>query len=259
MSLPLHVSIDMHQCDGSRIAKVSLPVSAEYVFTFLLNGSPYMTFASSGSGLESYAVGHLLGEGIIRDARDVRQVRVNEDERTIDIIPASAGSFLAELRELMNISAAGGCSRKRLPPEAAARRKLPAVEARVVNRCAAEFLGFSREHELTHGVHSAALYDCAGQRLSFFDDIGRHNAVDTVIGHAAEHGFTLMEHMIFSTGRISSEITLKIIHAGAAILVSRAWPTSYAVELARQYNLMVLCRARGNGFYIVHGKEGIVL
>lgn len=259
MPLPLHVRIDLHQCDGTGIRKASIPVSTEYAFTFLLDGSPYMTFASSGRDLESYALGHLLGEGIIGDAGEVSRVRVSEEDRTIDILPAAAGNFSARLRELLNISAAGGRSRKALPPASAAGRELPVVKADVVNRCAAEFIGFSREHELTHGVHSAALYACTGQRLAFFDDIGRHNAVDKVIGYAAAQGLCLQEHMIFTTGRISSEIILKIIQAGGSALVSRALPTSYAVELARKYNLMVLCRARGNGFYIVSGEAGIVL
>jgi len=259
MSLPLHVDIDLHYCDGSTTVKTSLPVSAEYAFTFLLDGSPYMTFATSGNALESYALGHLIGEGIIHDIREVREVRISEQDRTVDIIPASGGGFSARLRELANISAAGGRSRRELPAQVAACTTLPAVKAAVVNSCAAEFLDFSREHALTHGVHSAALYNLTGQRLAFFDDIGRHNAIDKIIGLAAAQGLALAEHMIFTTGRISSEIAFKIIQAGASVLVSRASPTSYAVELARTYNLMVLCRARGDGFYIVHGHAGIGL
>jgi FdhD protein len=122
-----------------------------------------------------------------------------------------------------------------------------------------EFLVFSQEHKATHGVHGAALYSLEGERLAFFDEIGRHNAIDKVIGHAAVSGISLEDKMICSTGRVSSEIALKLIHARAPVLVTRASPTTLSVELLRRYNLLSIVRAVGGRFYVVNGKENILL
>lgn len=91
-------------------------------------------------------------------------------------------------------------------------------------------LTYSREHEATHGVHSAALYSHAGERLVFFDEIGRHNAIDKVIGYAAINGLTIEDKMICSTGRISREIAFKFINARAPVLITRASPTTLSVR-----------------------------
>jgi len=257
MTLPIHNFIDVHEYTGSDIVPVSVPVSAEYAFTFMLNGNPYMTFASSGSGLESYALGHLISEGIVTGKQDIKSITVNEEERIINIVPHNDRNISRKLSELVNVTAAGGKSRRELPPRDRERRELPVVDARIICRCAGDFLAYSNEHDLTHGVHSAALFGLAGDRKAFFDDIGRHNAVDKIIGFAAAGEISWNENMLFTTGRISSEITFKIINSDASVLVSRASPTSFAVELARMYNLLVIARARGAGFWIINGRDRV--
>ncbi|HQM46212.1 MAG TPA: formate dehydrogenase accessory sulfurtransferase FdhD, partial [Smithellaceae bacterium] len=109
------------------------------------------------------------------------------------------------------------------------------------------------------GVHGAALYSLAGEKIVFFDEIGRHNAIDKVIGHAAVHNISLEDKMICSTGRISSEIALKIINARAPVLITRASPTTLSVKLLRRYNILSVIRAVQGRFYVVNGKEQIVL
>ena len=107
-------------------------------------------------------------------------------------------------------------------------------------------------------VYKRQLYSLDGERIVFFDDIGRHNAMDKVIGHAALNGISLEDKMICSTGRISSEIAFKIITAGAPVLISRASPTTLGVELLRRYNILSIIRAVGRRFFVVNGKDSIL-
>jgi FdhD protein len=122
-----------------------------------------------------------------------------------------------------------------------------------------EFLSFSKEHETTHGVHGSAMYTLKGERIVFFDEIGRHNAIDKVIGYAAMNNISPEDKMICSTGRISSEIAFKFINASAPVLITRASPTTYSIKLLRDYNILAIVRAVNCGFFVVNGKERIRL
>ena len=76
------------------------------------------------------------------------------------------------------------------------------------------------------------------------EDIGRHNALDKVIGYALRHNIDLHQCMIYSSGRIPTDMTMKAIQAGIPVLSSKASPTSEAIELAREYHLTLICAAR---------------
>jgi FdhD protein len=108
----------------------------------------------------------------------------------------------------------------------------------------------------TGGVHSAALANGEAIRI-FMADIGRHNAIDKVIGKALLSGLNLADLVMLTSGRISSEIVLKVAHCGTPILVSRSAPTDRAVEMAKQVNLTVIGFARGSRMNIYSGEERI--
>ena len=99
-------------------------------------------------------------------------------------------------------------------------------------------------YKATGGVHGAALVD--QQRVLFFcEDIGRHNAVDKIIGECLIGNISLEGKALITTGRLSSEILLKSARLSLPLLVSRSAPTSLAVELAEQLNITVVGFARG--------------
>jgi FdhD protein len=96
----------------------------------------------------------------------------------------------------------------------------------------------------TGGVHSAAL--CTSERIVFrTDDIGRHNAVDKVIGWATLNGVDVDDKLLLTTGRISSDLALKALRVGITIVASRGAPTHRALEYAQRLGLTVIGFARG--------------
>jgi FdhD protein len=158
-------------------------------------------------------------------------------------------------------SIASGCGQESatvfdgpLPPNPA----IPYLRADTVLRSMKEFLRSSEAYGRTHGVHSAGLYTVEGERMAFFEEIGRHNAVDKVMGFAAKKGVPLGGTMLLSTGRLSSEIVQKAAAGPVPAIVSRAAPTSRSVEMARRQNILMVGRVRGSGFIVYHGAERIV-
>ena len=259
MTLPNCENIILHEYRDGVLSEVSLPFSAEYAVLLKINGNPYITMASSGNYLKEHITGYLITEGIIGSADQIDKMDIDETTLTVNAFLAADKIIAEKLERIKTITAAGGRSRKNLPSEDLIRRNLPQVRAEVVLQSMSEFLTYSREHEATHGVHGAALYSLEGKRLVFFDEIGRHNAIDKVIGHAATNGISLEDKMICSTGRISSEIDFKFINARAPVLVTRASPTVLSVSLLRHYNILSIIRAVNGRFYVVNGKEKIIL
>lgn len=98
-------------------------------------------------------------------------------------------------------------------------------------------------HGITFATHSCILAQ-KDHILFSCEDIGRHNALDKVIGYALRHNIDLHQCMVYSSGRIPTDMTLKVIHAGIPILSSKASPTSEAIDLAKKYHLTLICAAR---------------
>lgn len=255
MTLPSYENVVVHEYRQGALSEVTLPFSAEYALTLSINGSPYLTMASSGNSLREHVTGYLITEGIIAGPHQIAKMDIDTSTLTVSATLADDPGIAEKLERIKILSAAGGRGKKHPPPCDLIRKDLPEVDARIVLQSMSEFLTHSREHEATHGVHSAALYSLAGERLVFYDDIGRHNAMDKVIGYAAVNGLTLEDKMICSTGRISSEIAHKIIQARAPVLVSRASPTTLSVRLMRQFNILGIIRAVNGKFFVINGKE----
>ncbi|OHD72168.1 MAG: formate dehydrogenase family accessory protein FdhD [Spirochaetes bacterium RBG_16_49_21] len=250
-------TVRAHRYRPSGIEEVEVQVSAEYHVAFLLNGRPYLTVACSGTDLELLAAGHLASEGIILSENEIERIDIDEKGMTVNVITvrdANIISRLIKVRTLVSGCAGGGgdsvCSLPVL-------HDLPELKAPVILACAREFLGFSETYRLTHGVHSSALYDMQGKRAAFFDEIGRHNAVDKLIGLALMRGVAVDRMMLFTTGRISSEIVTKAVVAKVPVIVTRAAPTSMAVELVRKLNIILITGVKRDSFYVHHGIEYI--
>lgn len=107
-----------------------------------------------------------------------------------------------------------------------------------------EFQSLAKVYKLTGGTHCAGISD--GERiLIFHEDIGRHNAVDKVIGECVLKGISISEKIMFLSGRISSEIVFKSASAGIPIVVSKSAPTTYGIKIANLYGITLVGFVRG--------------
>lgn len=259
MTLPTYQNITVHEFKNSRLTEKEVAFSAEYPVTLIINGNPYMTVACSGTELESYAVGHLATEGIIQQYSDIEAIEIDEDSLTVNVRIVQSDHVSRQLTAIKILSAAGGRSRKELPASSLVRNNPPPVRPSIILTCMNRFLTHSKERDLTHGVHSSALFTRDGEMLVFFNEIGRHNAIDKSIGYAVRNRIPLDDKMIFTSGRLSSEITLKIVLSGIPILVSRASPTTYSIALLKRYNIITLSRFFDESCFVINGAEHLLL
>lgn len=121
-----------------------------------------------------------------------------------------------------------------------------------------EFQKMSNLYKLTGGVHSAGLSN-GKEIIVFAEDIGRHNAVDKIIGYCFLNDIPTKGKILLSSGRLSSEIAYKTVRASIPILVSRTAPTTLAIEIAEKNNLTIIGFLRGGRFTIYSYPERIIV
>lgn len=260
MSLPEQITLTAHRYTEGRIEEVPVPVSTEYHVTLSINNNPVVSIACSGTDLELLALGHLIGEGIITSPDEIEEISIDEEKREINVRTKTSDEIIERLFRIHSIASGCGQGRMSNPDEILPRMiNLPTIDAITILNCMHTFLQSSELHKKTRGVHSAALYTINGDQLIFFDEIGRHNAIDKIIGHVKKTAIPLEDKMIFSTGRLSSEIVYKTIYAAAPVLLSKSSPTSASVTLARKYNIILIGNVRKKQFTIFHGYENINL
>ena len=211
------------------------------------------------------AVGFLLSEGVIAGAEEVLDVRACPDAgagpNTVQVV--IAGSPSAAPRRLTVTSACGVCGsasvdavRARLPLDVAgdALRLDPAALAALPGRLRERQTAFAR----TGGLHAAAAVDAAGTLVCVREDVGRHNAVDKVVGWAARAGLLpLRSHVLLVSGRASFELVQKALLAGMPALAAVSAPSSLAVDLARSAGMTLVGFLRGDSMTVYTGAERI--
>lgn len=209
------------------------------------------------------AAGFLFTEGILRDPRAVADI-IECGGGNVARVELAAGTEL-DLRRLerhfYTTSSCGVCGKTSL--EALAVQGLAPLTAGVP-RFAAQVLPLLPERlraaqsvfDETGGLHAAALFDARGELLLIREDIGRHNAVDKVIGSAFLAGGTpLSESLLLVSGRASFELMQKALVAGIPLLAAVGAPSSLAVELARRFEVTLVGFLRGRRFNVYHGGE----
>lgn len=242
---------------SGRFEPIRANLSMEYSITLSINGSPYIIIACSGSDLREMAVGHLISEGIVVSPGEIRDVVFNPAVPEINVVTDMNERILDSLMRLRRMPSGCGQGAGAIDAGIVARKTPVKIDASTVLSSMKEFLNYSKIHKLTRGVHGAALYSAKGEMIVFFEEIGRHNAVDKVLGHALLGGIDLADKLVLTTGRISSEIIIKLLHTASSTIISRASPTSLSCELAARYGMTMIGRVRAGGFCVFNGFEHV--
>ncbi len=212
------------------------------------------------------AVGWLIGEGIVRERREVVDVQTQSPSGRsvrvcVDLHPDC--EFDPELhRRLTTMTSACGLCGKELLDALEMDTQLPLgiprVPPEVLVELSAKTLPMQTLFHATGGVHAAALFQSIGERLAVAEDVGRHNAVDKVIGRSwLEQSWNPADTILFVSGRAGYELVQKAARAGVPILIAVGAPTTLSVELAERVGLSLLGFARDNRFTIYTGGDRI--
>jgi FdhD protein len=234
----------------------------EQPVTLYLNGREIVTLLCAGHHLDELAAGFFYAEGFLEKAADLESLEVNEAEGKVNLRIPSDVMLTERLWQKRTVTS--GCGKGSLfyysldallsrPIAVSAMR----VSAKVVLDRVEDLNRLSDTYRRTHGVHNSAVAD--GDRIVLFrDDIGRHNAVDMIVGYFFLNGLSLEDKLLITTGRLTSEILIKAAKVRIPILVSRNTATNLAVELARSLNITLIGYARGGRFTVYSGEERIV-
>jgi len=233
------------------------PVALEY------NGLSYAVMMATPADLEDFATGFALTEGLAAGVSDIRDLDVAETDLgwivRASLAGLDAGRLTDRVRSRVAESSCGLCGIENL--EALARPLPPvAAHARVDEGAIFAALAALRDAQpltaRTGGAHAAAWVDAAGKIGCVREDVGRHNALDKLIGAMARGGLPLSSGFVLSTARCSFEIVEKAVRGGATCLVTISLPTSLAVERARDAGLSLWCLAREDSVLLVNDASG---
>jgi FdhD protein len=218
------------------------------------------------------AAGWLLSEGIVRRPEEIvriehcREVRSPEEEGNVVIVRATApaGNALDRARRLLVTSSSCGLCGKGSIESIRGHFAPVASDARVAPEVLGELPGRLRRAQAafaeTGGLHGAGVFDLSGELLALREDVGRHNAVDKVIGHLFREGrVPLSQTILLVSGRASFEIVQKAVAAGIPIVAAVSAPSSLAIDLARESGVALVGFLRDGGFNLYSGEERLAL
>ncbi|HEU4522521.1 MAG TPA: formate dehydrogenase accessory sulfurtransferase FdhD [Thermoanaerobaculia bacterium] len=207
------------------------------------------------------AAGFLLGESVVTDRLAIESIRHwgSPNVVRVDLREGERIDFQRLQRHFYSTSSCGVCGKTSIE---ALRVHAKPVESRLQLSAAtlASLPAAMRERQesfaSTGGLHAAALFDAGGTLLSIHEDVGRHNAVDKVIGSAfLDSQWPLDERLLFVSGRVSFEILQKAIVARIGVVAAISAPSSLAIDLARDFNVTLAGFVRGERFNLYTGAE----
>ncbi|MGA2028357.1 MAG: formate dehydrogenase accessory sulfurtransferase FdhD [Syntrophobacteraceae bacterium] len=262
-NLPLEqvasVGVGIYDRSGKRLEQDQW-VIRERPVTLYLNGRELVTLLCSGHHLDELAVGFFYAEGFLRSVEDILGIDVDDEAGAVNLSARGDSSITEGLWQKRTISS--GCAKGSLfyfsldallsKPVKSDIRITP---GRILDRVE-DLNHLSETYRRTHGVHNTALAD-PDRVVLFRDDIGRHNAVDMIVGHVFLHGIPLQDKMLITTGRLTSEMLIKAAKVSIPVVVSRNTATSLAIELAVSLGVTLIGHARGGKFTVYNGQERI--
>lgn len=233
----------------------------EYPITLYLNGIELATYQLTKADLEDWAVGYLYSEGIISGPGDLKRLTIDEDHSRV--LVEIHGEFDAEEFSKKQKHFTAGCGKGVTFFSMTDVKKFPKIST---NRTVTLSYLLKKRHEFaqnsplyleTGGMHGACIVDNEGN-ITVREDVGRHNAVDKVLGHAVREGLDPKSLILLTTGRVSYEMLSKAARFGIGLIGTRTAATKQAVQLANFLQIEIVGYIRGK-MATVYTSQGRVL
>ncbi|MCI5110116.1 MAG: formate dehydrogenase accessory sulfurtransferase FdhD [Marivita sp.] len=240
-------------------AETEISVVEERPLTIFLNSQEIVTAMTIGDYPEYLAVGFLRNQGMLRDDDVVTKVEYDDDLEVVVVRTERQTTYEEKVKKKTRTS---GCAVGTVfgdMMEGLDKVVLPPVELRTSWLYAlAHKINTTPSLYLEAGaIHGTVL--CQEDRpLVYMEDVGRHNAVDKIAGWMFQEGVGPEDKILYTTGRLTSEMVIKTALMGIPVLASRSGFTAWGVEIARQVGLTCIGRMRGKRFVCLSGEERLV-
>ncbi len=257
---------DLFRVRDNQTSPATDRVAVEEPLEVRIEGEPFSVIMRTPGADEDLVAGFLFHEGVIRNADDVRLVEVCEAPNTINVRLSrgrsdSLSDLLAQRRQVATNSSCGLCGRRSL--ESLTVKMIPltarwSIERDVIIALPAGLRTVQRTFGETGGLHAAGLFDPDGRLELSAEDVGRHNAVDKLIGRMVmQRRLPLERSLLFVSGRSSFEIVQKAYLGGVPLVAAVSAPSSLAVDLARTAGMTLLGFVRDARFNIYTHPERV--
>lgn len=265
-------AIDIARVAGTRVERARDVAAVEEPLEIRLNGASFAVIMRTPGADRELTAGFLLSERIIDGAEGLGVIRHCADpngEAAPNVVNAvldgdaaeRVDALLAARRALTATSACGVCGRRTIDDLTTAVERIRAswqVSPRLIDSLPGALRATQNAFAETGGLHAAGLFDRHGRLLDSAEDVGRHNAVDKVIGaQVLTDRLPLDDRLLFVSGRAGYEIVQKALIARIPIVASVSAPSSLAIDLARDAGVTLLGFVRGGTFNIYTGAERI--
>ncbi|SFG66398.1 formate dehydrogenase accessory sulfurtransferase FdhD [Sulfitobacter dubius] len=240
-------------------AEVAINVVEERPLTIFLNRQEIVTAMTIGDYPAYLALGFLRNQGMLRPGEEITGVDYDEELETVVVRTKRATDYEDKMQRKTRTSGCAvgtvfgdmmeGLAEVSLPDMPVRTSDLYALAAKI-NRTPSLYLEAG-------AIHGTVL--CQGDRpLVYMEDVGRHNAVDKIAGWMLSEGVGAEDKVLYTTGRLTSEMVIKTAMMGIPVLASRSGFTAWGVEIAQQVNLTLIGRMRGQRFTCLAGEGRLI-
>ena len=242
-------------------------VAEETPLHVFLNQTHYVTILCLPTLLKELAIGNLLSEGVLKTTREIQEIRLEKGGkcqiRLKPTVNVEKRISISQPFARLVVSACGSPDYWPLSKliDRLELTKLPLslkVEARVILESVRRLNTLAETFRKTGGVHVAALHSAEGELLTYAEDVGRHNAVDKIIGVAALKNMELSKCFIASSGRLTGDIVVKAARMKVPVIASMTAAISSGVEAAQRTGITLISFVRGNRLNVLTYPERIV-
>ena len=239
-------------------------VVTEFPVTVKINGQEFVTMVCTPEYIEDMVIGYLASEGVIRKYEEIKEIWYQEKEGYVHVKTDKLNPYYQEFQNKRYITSCCGGSRQGFVfvNDALTAKKMENMTVKLTPddcfRLMKDLQQSAVTFQQTGGVHNAALCDVNGLVLSRMD-IGRHNALDKIYGYCLKNGISIEGKAIVFSGRISSEILLKVAKIGCELILSKSAPTELALELAEGLGITTVGFIRNDSMNIYTCPDRIQL
>lgn len=237
----------------------SIKVIEERPLTIYLNSQEIVTAMTIGDYPEYLALGFLLNQGMLKPTDKITAIDYDEELEVAVVRTAAPTNVEAKLEKKTRTS---GCAVGTVFGDMMAGLEGLELEDTPVNTSSFYALSYKVNHTPslymeTGAIHGTAL--CQGEEvLAYMEDVGRHNAVDKIAGWMHVNGISAADKVLYTTGRLTSEMVIKTALMGIPTLISRSGFTAWGVDIARQVGLTLIGRMRGKKFTCLSGQHRLI-
>jgi len=233
----------------------------ERALTLYVDKQEIVTLMTMGTHPELLTLGYLKNQGFFEKISDIRVVQVDWETEAVAVVTNTKSADFSKQMQQRTVTT--GCGQGTVFGRLMDKLKNIKVAAFVLKQTTIYALLDSLKHhnevyKKAGAVHGCAL--CTGDNIDFFvEDVGRHNAVDSIAGYMWLNDINGDNKIFYTTGRLTSEMVIKVAQMGIPVLLSRSGATQMGLDMAKQAGVTLISRARGKHFMVLNGAENVQL